>query len=162
MHARALLILMLIFAFPLGLYIMWSEARWENWKKWTITGAWVLVIILCIVLVARSDLTRDEGSVSVNMKGENLSMLAPLPPQDVPVTNQWFSNSGQESTLISVPTPTPVPTYVYCNDNGKYYHLKGCRYVMEKTPRVTITQAQKAGKRACATCNPPKEETYGY
>ena len=98
--------------------------------------------------------------IYVNVDYTN-EMLAPLPPENVPDISQHTRSSRDESGLISEPTPTPRPTMVYCNDNGQYYHLAGCRYVYEgKTPKVTLTQAKNAGKTACPYCNPPKEETY--
>ena len=88
----------------------------------------------------------------------NNRKLGPPPPLELPEIEQTTKNVDQGSNLISEPTPTPTPTMVYCNDNGKYYHLKGCRYVNEKTPRVTLSRAKNAGKMACPTCNPPGEE----
>ncbi len=60
-----------------------------------------------------------------------------------------------EATLFVQPTPTPVPVYVYCNDGGEFYHRKGCRYVKNTTPKVTLGQAVSAGFKRCKTCNPP-------
>ncbi len=88
-------------------------------------------------------------------------MLGPLKPADVPDTAQLVIDAQETSSLISEPTPTPQPFMVYCNDNGLYYHLAGCRYVYEgKTPRVTLQQALNAGKSACKLCKPPTEVTY--
>ena len=155
------LILLIIFAFPIGLYIMWQESDWRKWVKIAITGAWGCAVLCALILLAATSLDYDEGSVAINLASENNKILAPLKPENLPETSQLLKSSSETSSLISEPTPTPVPTMVYCNDNGLYYHLAGCRYVYDgKTPRVTLTQALNAGKTACKLCNPPKEETY--
>ena len=121
---------------------------------------WAAVIVTGILLWA--NLTEPQtGDKTINDVTYPSEMLAPLPPENVPDTSQHTRSSRDESGLISEPTPTPKPTMVYCNDNGQYYHMPGCRYVYEgKTPKVTLTQAKNAGKTACPYCNPPKEETY--
>ena len=156
-----LLIGLLVFAFPVGLYVMWDEGKWENWVKWLITAAWAVIVVLGIVLMIAAPWSYDVGSVEIVPVVNNKRMLAPLPPDNLPDGVQVLKSASETSALISVPTPTPVPTRVYCNDNGKYYHLEGCRYVYKTTPKVTLTQAKNAGKTACPYCKPPKEETYG-
>jgi hypothetical protein len=49
---------------------------------------------------------------------------------------------------------------VYCNDGGRYYHAKNCRYVRKRktTARVPLTQALNAGYTRCSECNAPKED----
>ena len=165
-----LLIALLILAFPVGLYFMWAKTKWKLWIKIVVTALYVTHILLCILLAPLSILANLTLWQSINDMSKSIiyhevdyenEMLAPLPPENVPDTSQHTRSSRDESGLISEPTPTPKPTMVYCNDNGQYYHLAGCRYVYEgKTPKVTLTQAKNAGKTACPYCNPPKEETY--
>lgn len=161
-----LLIATLVLAFPVGLYVMWKEARWKKWIKILVSAGWACVIVLAILLPILTSMAYDRGGVDhkpMNVQTVNgRELLAPMPPEELPDTLQLYKDESEASGLISVPTPTPTPTYVYCNDNGKNYHLKGCRYVYDgKTPRVTLTQARNAGKTACKLCKPPEEETYG-
>ncbi len=184
-----LLIALLVLAFPVGLYLMWDEGKWRLWLKILISALWTAIIVLVIVLLlgtgepeqgGQKNKEIDRSTVIVNTEvaansqsaGEITEsgaikmvydgrLLAPLPPKDVPGTSQIINNITEGSTLISEPTPTPVPTMVYCNDNGKYYHLAGCIYVYKTTPKVTLNAAKNAGKTACPTCKPPTEETYG-
>ena len=176
-EGKWLLIVLLVFAFPVGLYIMWDESKWKLWLRILVSVVWTAIIVFAIVLL--TGVTEpDTGGIVIREKvrgtievtgnaddpdtaGTSLTlMLAPLPPEDLPETSKLLRSSTEESKLISEPTPTPKPTMVYCNDNGKYYHLAGCRYVMTTTPRVTLTAAKNAGKTACPDCKPPKEETY--
>lgn len=62
----------------------------------------------------------------------------------------------QPASLVVQPTPTPVPVYVYCNDGGKNYHTKDCRYVKKTSARVTLEQAVAAGFTRCAKCDAPE------
>ncbi len=158
---RYLLIGLLVLAFPVGLYIMWDEGKWDTWLKALITGVWAAIVVLGVVLMIIAPWQYDTGSVEIVSLDNNKRMLAPFPPENLPEQAQVLRNATQTSSLISEPTPTPVPTRVYCNDNGKYYHLEGCRYVYSTTPKVTLNQAKNAGKTACPYCKPPKEETYG-
>lgn len=159
-RGKWILIALLVFAFPVGLYLMWDEGKWPRWTKALITAGWAAVVITGIVVMIVTPWSYDTGSVEIVNLVNNKRMLAPLPPEDLPEMAELLINASQTSSLISEPTPTPVPTRVYCNDNGKYYHLEGCRYVYSTTPRVTLTQAKNAGKTACPYCKPPKEETY--
>lgn len=162
---KYLLIALLVLAFPVGLYIMWDEGKWKTWLKVLVTAAWAAIVLSAIIFIPMCT------SMEYQLGGQELAhndprmvngreYLAPLPPEDLPETSQLYQDVSS-SRLISEPTPTPVPTYVYCNDNGKYYHLAGCRYVYaNKTPHVTLTAARNAGKTACPYCRPPEEETY--
>ncbi|MBQ3760967.1 MAG: hypothetical protein II875_03010 [Clostridia bacterium] len=154
-----ILLASLVFLPPLGLYLMWTEAKWRTWLKIAVSVAWAAVIVIMLTQLIELE-EPEKGSVKIKELTYNTRMLAPLPPEDLPDTSQLLRSTNEQSSLISEPTPTPVPTMVYCNDNGKYYHLKDCRYVHENTPRVTLTAAKNAGKTACPTCNPPREETY--
>ena len=155
------LIALLVLAFPVGLWLMWREAKWKIWLKALITAAWTGIIVLGIVVFTTTSFDYDQGSIIVTELVNDKRMLAPLPPEDLPDTSQLLKSASETSSLISLPTPTPVATRVYCNDNGKYYHLAGCRYVYPHTPKVTLNQAKNAGKTACPICKPPKEEIYG-
>lgn len=153
------LVLLLIFALPVGLYVMWSrECEWHRFMK---SGVSLFVVaLLSCVLIFMPPLpeARLEGGVDVISYKNDNQILAPLKPSGIPETAQIIV-SRTESTLISVPTPAPSPYWVRCNDNGKYYHIGNCRYIYEHTPTATLKQALDAGKTACPDCKPPKEVT---
>ena len=58
--------------------------------------------------------------------------------------------------LTPQPTPTPQPIVVYCNQGGKYYHVKECKWVRPTTPSVTLAQAIRAGYKPCPDCDAPE------
>lgn len=160
-HAQVTLIFLIVCCFPVGLYLMWSvECDWQRWIKSTISLVFVAMIACIFFLLPPVPEARLEGSVEIIGMEASREMFAPLKPKGVPDTAQLVKKASETSALISEPTPTPNPVMVYCNDNGLYYHMKGCRYVYTTTPRVTLLQALNAGKKACSICDPPNEFTY--
>lgn len=154
-------ILLLIFAFPVGLYVMWrDECPWNIWLKSLISAAWLALIVCALVFLPSLDDFQPHGNVEIIAQKGNKKVLGPTQPEGVPDTAQIVRNASESSSLISEPTPTPDPVMVYCNDNGVYYHLESCRYVYPTTPRVRLAAALNAGKTACPYCKPPNEVVY--
>lgn len=50
-------ILLLIFIYPLGLILMWAIASWSKWTKWLISAPLLLAVILIIFAVAVNKLS---------------------------------------------------------------------------------------------------------
>ena len=160
-YSTKALILMLVFIPPIGIYHMWTqECPWKLWIKGVISGGIALLLMLLLVLLPELPNAELEGNVEIIQRTQDEKRFAPLKPDGVPDTVQLLKQPGETSTLISTPTATPDPVMVYCNDNGLYYHLAGCRYVYDTTPRVTLMAAIRAGKTACYICNPPDEVVY--
>ena len=160
-HSTKALILMLVFIPPVGIYLMWTrECRLEMWIKAAVSGGIALVLALMMILIPDLPNAELEGNVEIKYRTVDERRFAPFKPDGVPDTVQLIKQPGETSSLISTPTATPEPFMVYCNDNGLYYHLPGCRYVYDTTPRVTLTAAIRAGKTACSICNPPDEVVY--
>lgn len=160
-HSTKALILMLVFIPPVGIYLMWTqECQWKLWIKGVISGGIALLLMLLLVLLPELPNAELEGNVEIIQRTQDEKRFAPLKPDGVPDTVQLVKQPGETSSLISTPTATPDPVMVYCNDNGLYYHLAGCRYVYGTTPRVTLMAAIRAGKTACSICNPPDEVVY--
>ncbi|MBR6499491.1 MAG: hypothetical protein IKT23_07390, partial [Clostridia bacterium] len=104
------LIALLVLAFPVGLWLMWREAKWKIWLKALITAAWTGIIVLGIVVFTTTSFDYDQGSIIVTELVNDKRMLAPLPPEDLPDTSQLLKSASETSSLISLPTPTPVAT----------------------------------------------------
>ena len=154
-------VLLIVFAFPVGLYVMWrDECPWKMWVKSLVSVAWLAAIVCAIALLPSVSAFQTQGNVEIIAVKGNRKVLGPTQPEGVPDTAQMVKNASETSSLISQPTPTPDPVMVYCNDNGVYYHLESCRYVYPTTPRVRLAAALNAGKTACPDCKPPNEVTY--
>lgn len=157
-HSDRILILMLIFVCPLGLYLMWSaECKWKLWLKSAVSAAIAVILVLIVWRIPALPNAELEGGVEIHAKEGVSGRFAPFKPEGVPDTAQLLKLPGEASSLISTPTATPEPIWVYSNDNGLYYHTKECRFVYETTPRVTLRQALEGGRKACSECNPPDE-----
>lgn len=160
-HSTRALILFLIFAPPIGIYLMWTQdCGWETWVKGVVSGGIALLLILLLVLIPELPNAELEGNVEIIRREVDEKRFAPFKPDGVPDTVQLIQQASETSSLISTPTATPDPVMVYCNDNGLNYHLEGCRFVYDHTPRVTLAAAISAGKTACSICNPPDEVVY--
>ena len=62
------------------------------------------------------------------------------------------SDSGSSSTSSAVLGTTASGSYVYCTQNGTYYHTKSSCSGMSGASKVPISTAVTAGKKACPTC----------
>lgn len=155
------LTLLLIFAFPVGLYAVWRrDCEWRRWLKALVSVAWVAIILSAVLLLPSIDQYQSSGNVQIVSKKANMAILGPGKPEQMPDTAQVIRSASENSSLITQPTPTPDPIMVYCNNNGIYYHTADCRFVYDTTPRVRLLAALQAGKTACPECNPPNEMTY--
>ena len=160
-HSLKALILFLVLIPPIGIYLMWTEeCKWDMWIKAAVSAGIAIALLLIIILIPDLPNAELEGNVEIIRLEVDEKKFAPFKPEGVPDTVQLIQQAGETSSLISTPTATPDPVMVYCNDNGLYYHLAGCRYVYDTTPRVTLMAAIRAGKTACSICRPPDEVVY--
>ena len=65
--------------------------------------------------------------------------------------NCWTSSDGG-TTASGAAGSTASGSYVYCTQNGTYYHTRSNCSGMTGASRVSISTAVSAGKRACPTC----------
>jgi hypothetical protein len=140
---------------------MWGDrCKWPRSVKSLISVGFV-VLLLAILLPQTRPPERATGGVELVGLTPALEVQGPQRDENAPEFEAYVPVYQPEATLFVQPTPTPVPVYVYCNDGGEYYHTKGCRYVRDNTPKVTLGQAVSAGFKPCPKCNPPKEDDAG-
>lgn len=145
----------LIFCFPAGLLMMWSDrCKWPRSVKSLISLGFAALMIAVLLPQTRPP-ERAQGGVEIVGLSPALEIQGPQPAEDAPQYEAYVPLYQPQNTLFVEPTPTPVPVYVYCNDGGEFYHVKGCRYVKINTPKVTLTQAASAGFKPCEKCHPP-------
>ena len=146
----------LIFCFPAGLLMMWSDrCKWPRYVKSLISLGFA-ALILAVLLPQTKPPERAQGGVEIVGLSPAMELQGPQLEDGKPQYDVYVPVYQPEATLFVEPTPTPVPVYVYCNDGGQYYHTKDCRFKHATTPKVTLTQAVSAGFKACPKCNPPK------
>lgn len=154
-RASSAVVRWLIFCFPAGLLMMWSDrCKWPRSVKSMISVGFV-VLLLAILLPQTKPPERAKGGVELVGLAPALEVQGPQRAESAPEFEAYVPVYQPEATLFVQPTPTPVPVYVYCNDGGEYYHAKGCRYVHGNTPKVTLGQAASAGFKPCPKCHPP-------
>lgn len=71
------------------------------------------------------------------------------------VSNNTKSNTGEEVTSTSIMEKPRAEDaeYVYITENGKKFHEYNCMSIANsKTQKVTLEQALKQRKEACAMC----------
>lgn len=151
----------LICCFPAGLLMMWSNrCRWPRGIKFAVSGAFC-ALILAVIIPQTLPPTRAKGGVEIVSLSPALEIQGPVQQlSDEGEYEVYIPAYVQPTSLLVAPTPTPEPIYVYCNDGGRYYHAKNCRYVRKRktTARVPLTQALNAGYTRCSECNAPKED----
>lgn len=80
------IIALLVFFFPAGLYLMWRHASWHQWIKWAISGGFAVLFVA--------------AAVSGALGGDDDAGVEPeIAPTDTPTL-----------TLTPSPTHTPRPT----------------------------------------------------
>ena len=146
------LILCLVFCFPMGLYLMWTRARWHQAVKIAVTLA-IAAAVFVILSPFTDPPARQTGGVLVMDDQLPSDVLGPEVPEGHEPVDVY---TPRRVTIIVEPTATPQPVVVYCNPGGTYYHNKECRYVRATTPSVTLAQAIRAGYKPCAECGAPE------
>ena len=145
-------ILRLIFCFPLGLYMMWTRTRWPRTVKIGVS-ALIAFAIVAILVPLTDPPARQIGGVRVVGSAQEVDVLGPEAPSDREIIDVY---TPQRAAIIVEPTATPQPVIVYCNQGGKYYHNKDCKWVRATTPAVTLEQAIRAGLKPCEECGAPE------
>lgn len=148
----------LIFCFPAGLLMMWSDrCTWPRATKSLVSLA-IAAVLTVVLLPQTSPPERVAGGVQI--VSLQAALQAQGPKQQLAEGQDYEAYVPiyvPEKAVLVEPTPTPVPIYVYCNDGGRYYHSKECRYTKRTTPKVTLSQAVNAGFKKCESCNAPSE-----
>ena len=71
-----ILLASLVFLPPLGLYLMWTEAKWRTWLKIAVSAAWAAVIVIMLTQLIELE-EPEKGSVKIKELTYNTRMLAP-------------------------------------------------------------------------------------
>jgi hypothetical protein len=154
-RANSAVVRWLIFCFPAGLLMMWSDrCRWPRYVKMMVSLGFAAILMM-VLLPQTQPPERVKGGVEIVGLSPALELQGPQLDEGAPQYDVYVPVYQPEATLFVQPTPTPVPVYVYCNDGGQYYHTKKCRYKKATTPKVTLNQAVTAGYKRCKVCKPP-------
>lgn len=153
----------LIFCFPAGLLMMWSNGcSWHRAIKSAVSLAFVAIVLALVLPQTRAPQPQLGGIQVVSLASAAEQVGPTMKAGATPYEAYVPKYSAKDSVLVE-PTPTPFPVTVYCNDGGEFYHTKKCKYTKDTTPPATLLQAVNAGFKACKKCKPPTvTEVYGY
>ena len=83
------LALLIVFAFPVGLYLMWTDdCGWPKWLKSAVSVAFAALIAGALVVLKPISSYQDAGGIEIVAERNDRKMLGPLKPADVPDTAQ--------------------------------------------------------------------------
>ncbi|MEF9894904.1 MAG: hypothetical protein RSK76_10830 [Clostridia bacterium] len=138
--------------------MMWSDrCRWSRMAKCTVSTM-VAAFVALVIIPQTLPPERPKGGVEIVSQMPVAEALGPkqsVGPEGA--YEVYLPDYVNPTTMIIEPTPSPTPVYVYCNNGGKKYHVKKCRYVKKGTGRVTLSQAIAAGYTRCPECDAPVE-----
>lgn len=155
----------LVFCPPAGLLMMWGErCTWKRALKSAVSLGFLCLVLLVVFSTIRVPEQKSGGVEMVSLYS-SVELMGPTMEAGALPYEVYVPQYIPLKSVIAEPTPTPVPYYVWCNDGGRYYHVKSCQYVRKsapKTPKATLIQAVDAGFTPCKTCKPPKiQDIYG-
>ena len=148
----------LVFCFPAGLLMMWSDrCRWNRVVKSSVSLGIALVLIVLISPLTRPPV-RATGGIETVSREPVAELVGPEYKRGGADDLEDFAFTFiQPESIVVEPTPTPIPTYVYCNTGGKNYHGQKCKFVKPTSARVTLNQAMAQGFTQCKKCDAPGE-----
>ena len=149
----------LIFCFPAGLLMMWSErCHWKRLSKCSVSMAFALII--CAILIPQTrPPARAKGGIEIVSNAPVVESLGPVQRiGDEDDYDVYLPTYVNPTSVVIIPTPSPAPIYVYYNQGGKYYHSKDCSYIKKTSEMASLTACLNAGYTQCKKCNAPSED----
>ncbi len=144
----------LILCFPLGLYVMWTKTNWPRSFKTAVSAA-VALVLTAILMPLTDPPEREIGGIQLVDAKPQVEVYGPEAPEGREIVEIY---APRRTAVLVEATPTPEPITVYCNNGGKYYHSKDCRYVKPTTPTASLTRALAAGYTKCPDCDAPEAD----
>ncbi len=93
-------IALLVFFFPVGLYLMWRHAGWGRPIKWAVTG--ILAVLVVVVAVS--------GAVGGGDDGDDSRLVVAGTATELPRTEQPTEAPSEIPTEVPTEVPTEEPT----------------------------------------------------
>lgn len=153
------IILFLIFFFPVGLVLMWDRnCKWQTFVKIIISALIGIIFIYSLDLnkkqtfdfqttpVATVTVTQSPIPTPVPTIQPTLEPT-PEPVAEIPVSAP-SENISESSEFISEETKTTV----YITEHGKKYHRVGCQYLSDSKITISLDNAEAKGYTPCSRC----------
>ena len=156
------IILFLIFFFPVGLILMWNKGC-----KWKTPVKVIVSALIGILFVSSLFGSNDTPTVTTMPKPTIVATTSPTPAPTTTI----------QPTLAPTPIPTAVPEIevpqtvpvedvsessistdetdeitVYVTNSGKKYHRSGCQYLSSSKIPISLEDAESEGYEPCSKC----------
>ncbi len=89
---------MLVLFFPVGLYLMWSHAKWSRGIKWFITCIFGMFIL--VGALSHNDQSKETNAVSANNVVTSIPTSLPKAPQTLQEKINAQLNDGQSASIV--------------------------------------------------------------
>lgn len=121
-----LVILLLIFAFPIGIVLMWILMKhWPKWMKWVITAPMIIIPILYILLFSvlffvirpseqlqKAEETRQKSEQIKEYYNTQLSLTPTPATTDDVIPSDWTSHTSNDCAIALPIPPKKTPYYI--------------------------------------------------
>ena len=144
----------LLFCFPYGLFLMWRTTRWHPAVKGLVTTCFA-ALTLAILLPLTSPPERLPGGVYMVSAERDVEVFGPELPEALDANYTGYSAVTSSNGPVFSEETTTQTTYVYANDNGKFYHNLDCEYVQWYSKKYALAVAYYNGYLPCVECGAP-------
>ena len=153
-------IFMLIFFFPVGLYLMWRYTNWKKPIKFLVTAFFVYAIIQSMVSPEQPNQTVEEPPVIIATPTPEIT-ATPIPsptpeptatPEPTPTPEPIQAPEEDTSSTQAAPV-TPQEEMVWIPSSGSKYHSNSGCSNMENPTQVAISEAEAMGYGPCKRCH---------
>ncbi|MDO4549412.1 MAG: hypothetical protein Q4D04_15080 [Clostridia bacterium] len=149
----------LIFCFPAGLLMMWSDrCRWKRASKCAVSL--VVAALVCAILLPQTQPpARAKSGIEIVSNAPAVEKLGPVQREsDEDDYEVYLPTYVNPTSVVVIPTPSPEPIYVYYNQGGKYYHSRNCKYIKKTSELASLSACLNAGYTQCKECDAPSED----
>ena len=107
---------------------------------------------------AAADLPAGTSSGCVRMVSaeRDVEVFGPELPEALDANYTGYSAVTSSNGPVFSEETTTQTTYVYANDNGKFYHNLDCEYVQWYSKKYALAVAYYNGYTPCEKCMPPE------
>ncbi len=150
----------------LALYLIWRNDRFDRTKKWILTAAAVVCLVIWMILCWPSGGTNDDTAAGSTGNFDFSTQTASVSPSDT----DFAFGTQTETAVANSNDPSPSPTVhtgstdsantgtlsqsdvVWSTNANIYYHTKSDCGGMTGATSMTLEAAIQRGKTACPEC----------
>lgn len=150
------IVLFLIFLFPVGLILMWNKScKWKTPVK-IIISALIGFIFICSLsnydnTQTTSVKTTPNPTITATPSSKPTPAITPSPTPE-PVAEVPATAPIEDLPDNSSSVEKSEGTTVYVTNSGKKYHRAGCQYLSSSKISISLDDAESKGYKPCSRC----------